>query len=128
MGRLTKKLKEPAKTKYLHYDYMRIGDYDIDNGNYGRISDDMVYNKLGKFEDIEELVELLSDAYDDRLPIYSSEGNGKIICVKDWHIAWIEDLRWLAVEYKKNRKFNGIHAIEGYGRTFALTKEELEKK
>ena len=46
MNRLTYKLDEPIKTKYLNYEYKRIPDYDIDRGNYGRISDDMIFNKI----------------------------------------------------------------------------------
>lgn len=64
MSRLTMKLDEPIKTKYLNYEYNRIPDYDIVRGNFGRISDDMIFNKLGQLEDlmekynIDDLVEL----------------------------------------------------------------------
>ena len=54
MSRLTMKLDEPIKTKYLNYEYNRIPDYDIVRGNFGRISDDMIFNKLGKLEDLEQ--------------------------------------------------------------------------
>ena len=54
MSRLTYKLDEPIKTKYLNFEYKRIADYDIDKGNFGRITDDKIYNKLGELEDIEE--------------------------------------------------------------------------
>lgn len=54
MSRLTMKLDEPIKTKYLNYEYNRIPDYDIVRGNFGRISDDMIFNKLGQIEDILE--------------------------------------------------------------------------
>lgn len=54
MSRLTYKLDEPVETKYLHYDYMRIADYDISKGNFGRITDDKIYNKLGQLEDLED--------------------------------------------------------------------------
>lgn len=54
MKRLTLKLEDPIDTKYLHYEYKRIPDYDIDHGNTGRITDADIYNKLGKLEDIEE--------------------------------------------------------------------------
>lgn len=54
MSRLTMKLDEPIKTKYLNYEYNRIPDYDIVRGNFGRISDDMIFNKLGRLEDIED--------------------------------------------------------------------------
>ena len=58
MSRLTYKLYEPIKTKYLNYEYNRIPDYDIDRGNLGRISDDMIFNKLGKLEDLLEKYEI----------------------------------------------------------------------
>ena len=54
MSRLTMKLDEPIKTKYLNYEYNRIPDYDIVRGNFGRISDDMIFNKLGRLEDLED--------------------------------------------------------------------------
>lgn len=54
MRRLTYKLDKPLETKYLHYDYMKIADYDISKGNFGRITDAEVYNKLGQYEDLEE--------------------------------------------------------------------------
>lgn len=56
MDRLTYKLDKPYKSTYLYYEYMRIADYDIKRNNLGRITDAMIYNKLGKFEDfLEEL-------------------------------------------------------------------------
>ena len=64
MNRLTYKLDKPIKTKYLNYEYHKIPDYDIDRDNFGRISYDIIFNKLGKLEDllekyeIEDLVEL----------------------------------------------------------------------
>ena len=54
MNRLTYKLDESIKTKYLNYEYGRIKDHDIMRGNLGRITDDMIFNKLGQLEDIEE--------------------------------------------------------------------------
>lgn len=56
--RLTYKLNEQEqeahKTKYLKFEYFPIPDYCIEKGNYGRISSDMIYNKLGELEDIEQ--------------------------------------------------------------------------
>lgn len=58
MGRLTfrlnEKQEEDMRTKYLHFKYFPIPDYDLDRGNPGRITNDMLYNKLGELEDIEE--------------------------------------------------------------------------
>lgn len=46
MNRLTYKLEEPIKTKYSNYEYNKISNQ--------KISNDMIFNKLGKLEDIEE--------------------------------------------------------------------------
>lgn len=58
MGRLTYRLNEREEenmsSKYLHYKYCRVPDYDLDRGNPGRITNDMIYNKLGELEDLEE--------------------------------------------------------------------------
>lgn len=51
--RLTYKLEEPINTKYLHYNYMIVADYDVSRGNFGRIADWEIYNKLGQYEDID---------------------------------------------------------------------------
>ena len=68
--RLTYKLDEPIKTKYLNYKYMKIADYDVDRGNNGRITDDMLYNKLGELEDKIE--------------------NGRLVdCI--WFISWLNE-------------------------------------
>lgn len=71
MNRLTYKLDKPIKTKYLNYEYHRIPDYDIDRGNLGRISDDMIFNKLGKLEDLLEKYNINSiEKLDEILRIY----------------------------------------------------------
>lgn len=58
MSRLTYKLNEQEqeehKTKYLKFEYFPIPDYCIEKGNYGRITSDMIYKKLGQLEDLEE--------------------------------------------------------------------------
>ena len=46
MNRLTYKLDEPIKTKNLNYEYHK--------NSKQKISNDMIFNKLGKLEDIEE--------------------------------------------------------------------------
>ena len=46
MNRLTYKLDEPIKTKYANYEYNK--------NSKQKISNDMIFNKLGKLEDIEE--------------------------------------------------------------------------
>ena len=49
MNRLTYKLDEPIKIKNLNYEYNKIL-----KRNPEKISNDMIFNKLGKLEDIEE--------------------------------------------------------------------------
>ena len=44
MNRLTYKLDEPIKTKYSNYEYNK--------NSKQKISNDMIFNKLGKLEDI----------------------------------------------------------------------------
>ena len=70
MSRLTYKLDEPFETKYLHYDYMIIADYDISKGNSGRITHDKVYNKLGQLEDLEDRLGI------DLLTLFKALENG----------------------------------------------------
>lgn len=84
MERLTYKLDEPYKTQYLFYKYMRIADYDIKKGNYGRITDAMIYNKLGELEDVLEEFELTSAEdlrnhlnFQDNMAIWEGELNYK---------------------------------------------------
>ena len=49
MNRLTYKLDEPVKIKHSNYEYHKIL-----KRNPEKISNDMIFNKLGKLEDIEE--------------------------------------------------------------------------
>ena len=124
MNRLTYKLDEPIKTKYLNYEYKRIPDYDIDRGNYGRISDDMIFNKLGKLEDIEEELGI------DLITLFKALRDGVFInedgsvykdCIKSiehWSDGW---------GFISNDDY--IEALfEDYGSTWALTREELENE
>ena len=54
MNRLTYKLDEPIKTKHLNYKYHKNSKYHSMQCNLEKISNDMIFNKLGKLEDIEE--------------------------------------------------------------------------
>jgi hypothetical protein len=58
MDRLTYKLnaeeQKEHRSRYIQFEYLPIPDYDIKRGNYDRISTDMIYNKLGQLEDLEE--------------------------------------------------------------------------
>lgn len=137
MSRLTYKLDEPIKTKYLNYEYNRIKDYDIDRCNFGRITDDMIFNKLGKLEDIEEqlgvdlitLFKILEQGY-----VYTTGFNKRM---EKWYFQCIEGInkttlgiKYLEIVFNENEDLKGcvswIPDWRDYGKTWALTKEELE--
>ena len=155
MNRLTYKLDEPIKTKYLNYEYNRIKDYDIDRCNFGRITDDMIFNKLGKLEDIEEelgidLITLFKvfKSITKREPLYvdvSAEGNGlgcgcgnrkiemfdfindKIMSGKSRYYATISIVNQCVYINKRIQDIiEGIYYFKDYGKTWALTRKELE--
>ena len=127
--RLTLKLDEDLTTKYLDYKYIRIPDYDIEHGNYGRISDDMLYNKLGKLEDIEEElgIDLITLFKALKNGFYYKKENKNII----EHISK-DDLLLSsgAIHFAgKGLIFASLFLpFKDYGKTWALTKEELEWK
>ena len=54
MNRLTYKLDEPIKIKNLNYEYNKNSKNRSTQCNLEKISNDMIFNKLGKLEDIEE--------------------------------------------------------------------------
>lgn len=135
MSRLTYKLDEPIKTKYLNYEYNRIKDYDIDRCNFGRITDDMIFNKLGKLEDIEEELgidliilfkALRNGIWTNQEQWYGDEKQGKIrffqvrLLLEENAIGCIYNSMWKGEEVIRTLYF------KDYGKTWALTKEELE--
>lgn len=132
--RLTYKLDEPIKTKYLDYKYMRIADYDIYRDNYGRITDDMLYNKLGEIEDKieqETLIELPCKVGDT---VYAIVRKGDISSGKYIVKPFIEKgkVRGIMVgscgfniyTYFENIGYLGIHEES----EVFLTREEAEKR
>ena len=130
MNRLTYKLDEPIKTKYLNYEYKRIPDYDINRGNYGRISDDMIFNKLGKLEDIEE--ELGIDLI-KAIELCKQVNIKKVVYTKDewgtYPIKLLDDLDIELFNHRLYKNFGGMYVsldLYEYGQTWALTKEELQ--
>lgn len=134
MNRLTYKLDEPIKTLYLNYEYKRIKDYDIDRGNFGRISDDMIFNKLGKLEDIEEEVGI------DLITLFKALKNGFYFKYKDKIISSNDYLFQIRANMRGNWVFDIISdnlsllsiKFKDYGKTWwlkeDLTKEELENE
>ena len=130
MNRLTYKLNEPIKTKYLNYEYKRIPDYDISRGNYGRISDDMIFNKLGKLEDLEEEIGI------DLITLFSALKNGVYYFAKQNqlmfdYVSLISNYIDVGPHDKLSYSFITFYdrqtlSFEDYGKTFALTREELE--
>lgn len=127
MKRLTKKLEKPFETKYLHYDYMRIGDYDISKGNYGRITDAEIYNKLGQLEDIEDElgIELttLFKALTDSIAVKNEDGSITVLwaCPR-FQISLCTKDSWILYGPVDEQK---VLNIKDYGKTWALTEEEL---
>ena len=130
MNRLTYKLDEPIKTKYLNYEYKRIPDYDIMRGNLGRITDDMIFNKLGKLENIEEEigVDLIK-----AVELCKQVNNKKVVYTKDrYGIYTIKIIYELDIELFSHRLYKNVAGmyvsldLYEYGQTWALTKEELE--
>ena len=140
MNRLTYKLDEPIKTLYLNYEYKRIKDYDIDRGNFGRISDDMIFNKLGKLEDIEDELGCPLEV------VFKALKNGQVIYK---HIVGLENPKTYLATHKisglvYNGKNYGLWLYDrGFGDEFYvytkdykntwwlkedLTKEELENE
>ena len=137
MSRLTYKLDEPIKTKYLNYEYNRIKDYDIDRCNFGRITDDMIFNKLGKLEDIEEQLGV------DLITLFKALNVRDGVWVKDKEYGlcnWSMGQLWFGYNSSKSESFinpqiyflkDGGYSyfkLSDYGKTCALTKEELENE
>ena len=121
--RLTYKLDEPIETKYLHYDYKRIADYDISRGNYGRITDADIYNKLGQLEDIEEelgidLITLFKALEEGIYTIRSNSKRRYPFLTYNGAVGYILDF-----QYEQEAQY----ILSDYGKTWALTKEELEE-
>lgn len=135
MARLTYKLDDPVKTKYLNYEYKRIPDYDIGRGNFGRISDDMIFNKLGKLEDIEEELGMELKVYHKLMNmLYCGKKYPNILYVKDKDT--IVQVGILEIDYckkkiifYKDKSYNEdyVYAFIQYGKTWALTREELKE-
>ena len=138
MIRLTYKLDEPVKTKYLNYEYNRIKDHDIMRGNLGRITDDMIFNKLGQLEDIEEEIGMSLNT------LFIILKWGQIVC-KFRNI--VDPKKTIIVSRKiKGLYYDGCYYIleicedgddgyiinfdyvyiKDYGITWAIKKEELE--
>lgn len=120
MNRLTYKLDEPIKTKYLYYDYIRIADYDISRGNFGRITDDKIYNKLGQLEDLEDKLEIdlitLFKALKDGIYYANDYSKRPRLYYSDDYKCWCFEIGLGAYVIK----------LKDYGKTWALTREELE--
>ena len=139
MNRLTYKLDESIKTKYLNYEYGRIKDHDIMRGNLGRITDDMIFNKLGQLEDIEEengmslltLFRILKCGeiiYKNR-SLYHN--NNKIILESRKIDGLYYDGAYYILKLHNllfeddNDNYDVVY-VKDYGITWAITREELE--
>ena len=125
MNRLTYKLDECIKTKFLNYEYGRIKDHDIMRGNLGRITDDMIFNKLGKLEDIEDELKI------DLITLFKA--------LKQKFVFHKENIKieLLGLHIKSDELYlygfveDTTHALylslKEYGKTWALDKEEFYK-
>lgn len=130
--RLTYKLNEQEqeehKTKYLKFEYFPIPDYCIEKGNYGRISSDMIYNKLGQLEDIEEE---LGCPLDLVLVPYSLSGLKKIWYHKQWCdvvrvVAYEEATRPYMEVRCKDYKYLKTIFLDDYKNTWWLKEDRSE--
>ena len=136
MNRFTYKLDESIKTKYLNYEYGRIKDHDIMRGNLGRITDDMIFNKLGQLEDIEEELGMELKVYHKLMNmLYCGKKYPNILYVKDKdnivQVGILEiDYCKKKIIFYKDKSYNEdyVYAFIQYGKTFALTREELENE
>ena len=125
MNRLTYKLDECIKTKFLNYEYGRIKDHDIMRGNLGRITDDMIFNKLGKLEDIEDELKI------DLITLFKA--------LKQKFVFHKENVKIevLGIHIKSNELYlhgfveDTTHTVylslKEHGKTWALTREELKQ-
>jgi hypothetical protein len=82
MERLTYKLnaeeQKEHRSRYIQFEYLPIPDYDIKRGNYDRISTDMIYNKLGKLEDLMEKYNVNEEDIERALIVKKIIQNGSI--------------------------------------------------
>lgn len=125
MNRLTYKLDEPIKTKYLNYEYNRIKDYDIDRCNFGRITDDMIFNKLGKLEDIEEEIGIdLITLFKSLKQMFVFHKENVKIELLGLHIKASELYLYGFVENTTQAVYL---SLKDYGKTWSLDKQTLEK-
>lgn len=133
MKRLTLKLDDPIDTKYLHYEYKRIPDYDINHGNTGRITVADIYNKLGQLEDIEEELGI------DLITLFKALKYGAYIKGEIDYMYGFKSSQKINRVYVDNMNryhiecytdsFTHISCLlpfKDYGKTWALTREELE--
>ena len=124
MNRLTKKEKLPNVPYYV----------EIQEENYKTKNKKASINKLGKLEDIEEELGMELKVYHQIMSmLYCGEPN--IIYVKDKDT--IVQVGILEIDYCKKKiifykdsSYNDdyVYGFAQYGKTFALTKEELENE
>lgn len=131
MSRLTRKLNDKEindySSKYIKFKYLRIKDYDISRGNYGKITDDQILNKLGQLEDIEE------DLGIDLITLFKAQKIDQSIYLLDYDNTIYElDLAIIMSKYIEGYNLivfdgfdNAYLPLKDYGKTWALTREEL---
>lgn len=122
MTRLTRKVN-----KEWHYEI----DYHTIDGDRKALGDLKFVNKLGQFEDVEEawgidLIKYLEAVRQQRVWVLH---NGKLLQTKE--VYWTSDIYDSLYLWLDCLKFDNEEPIvvsnKDYGKTWALTKEELEK-
>lgn len=140
MGRLTFKLNEKEEekmsTKYLHFKYYRIPDYDLNRGNPGRITSDMLYNKLGELEELEEelgidlikVLKAIKQGY-----IYKKLGDGSIVKVDVDMLNFEEGFKGGIFSKTYSETYGEIRCLQCYkmdtylnSETWSLTKDGIK--
>lgn len=127
MSRLTYKLnkqeQEEHKTKYLKFEYLPIQDYCIEKGNFGRITNDMIYNKLGKLEDLEEELgcplEVVFKSLKNGIYLEERKSISTEIC---YHALECE----FVIEWYKNKEDYGYELLKDYKKTWWLKEDKSE--
>ena len=126
MNRITKKLTPQACKKYniseelitvYKHKYFLILDENEQNTYKS------AFNKLGQYEDIEELCEKL-----EKQPFYvkNSWGIEKDDFINDFDILYSFKEKRIEIYNRSYGEYQGCLYIEDYGKNWAMTKKELE--
>lgn len=119
--KLNEKQEEDMSTKYFHFKYYRIPDYDLNRGNPGRITSDMLYNKLGELEDLEEelgcSIEVREQAFNNGF--YDKNGN-HYYC--EHYVPYLKEMHTRKIMQGESKKFK----LNDYKKTWWLKEDRSE--